>query len=124
MLVTSKLVVYGAWLPLTRELLSVSETEGENNITQDIFYAFSLPPSFCFAKIHFSLRLGHLTALTVRRTVIHSRSALRYPRQREAGMLTLLVFVILLNYFVHRLTYFEPRHHGVVFIIQKDFPLF
>ena len=49
LLATSKLVVCSAWLPLTRELLSVSETEGENRKLLYDFLSFS-PSVFCFAK--------------------------------------------------------------------------
>ena len=73
LLATSKLAVIDAWLPLTRELLSVSETEGENNTTQVSFYNFSLPPSFCFAKIHL-------------------------PRQREARYVSISFFIISLKF--------------------------
>ena len=37
-----------AWLPLTRELSSASETEGEKN--QNFYQTSSLPPAFCSRK--------------------------------------------------------------------------
>ncbi len=42
------------------------------------------PSVFCFAKSTLSLRLGHATALTVPRTVIHYRVAATLPSRREA----------------------------------------
>ena len=54
-----------------------------------------------------SLRLGHATALTVHRTVIHYRSAASLP-QGEA-FLTTHPTLFLCLYSSHWLTYIEPR---------------
>jgi len=42
------------------------------------FYYLELPLSSLLRNATFSLRLGHLTALTVHRTVIHYRSDIRF----------------------------------------------
>ena len=46
-------------------------------------FGFSLPPSLRFRFATVSLRLGHGSALTVPRTVIHSLAAASLPRQME-----------------------------------------
>ena len=43
----------------------------------------SFSPSVTAPPCHFSLRLGHLAALTCHRHVIHSREAASLPSQRE-----------------------------------------
>ena len=60
--VTSKLVYQTLWLPLTRELLSVSETEGEKCRFSYILCSFS-PSVFCSAKSTSLVRGRHDTNL-------------------------------------------------------------
>ena len=108
LLATSKLVVCSAWLPLSRELLSVCETEGEK-IQFNINLLFILSLRLLLRKIH-----PLTVAVTLCRfaTFPSPREGID-PRQREAK--PHFTFFI-----VHRLTFIEPRDYRVVFVIQKN----
>ena len=70
-------------LPLMREL-SATLTEGEMlavALIERFLFIAALSPSVTASPRHFSLRLGHLAALTCHRHVIHSREAASLPHR-------------------------------------------